>query len=267
MLMDEARTWFVGDLGDPWALAIADGLPGVVHKVDAPGDLPESWPDFGASDTQVLQRAGLSRGDAARLRRLREGPGGPGKVVLVIGPLGRYHQWDPWAPLVDACLFEATAAATIARHLAAGPPPRPAGPRPAVAVVGRDFELARTLAESCARGGFEAAIVRDGKALPAGGVVVAVVPTLEPDWPAALAAMARGRRVVALLGFADRPTVARAVECGALACLDLTCDPDDLAFVLDRIAPRVEPAHALPPGPMAARHAPRGAVAVADGRA
>ncbi|HWE37144.1 MAG TPA: hypothetical protein VG406_11310 [Isosphaeraceae bacterium] len=267
--MDEAgvRTWFVGDLGDPWVGAIAAGLPGAVETIDAPGDLPESWPDLGGGGTLVLHRAGLSRGDAARLRRLREGPGGPERVVLVIGPQGRYHQWDAWETLVDASLFEATAAATIARYLAAEPPMRPTGPRPAVAVVGGERELARTLAESCARGGFEATVDRDGRALPAGGIVVAVVPTLEPDWPEVLAAWARGRRVVALLGFADRPTVARAFASGALACLDLPCDPDDLAFVLDRLAPRVEPAHALPPGPKAARFGPRGAVAGANGRA
>lgn len=267
--MDEAgsRTWFVGDLGDPWVAAIAGSLPGKVETIDAPGDLPGSWPAFGAGETLVLHRAALSRGDAARLRRLREGTAGPGRVVLVVGPHARYYQWDAWAPLVDAYLFEATAAATIARHVTAETPQRPAGPRPAVAVVGGDWELARALADSCARGGFEAVVHRDGRALPVGVVVIAVVPTLEPNWPEGLAALARGRRLVALVGFADRPTVTRALAAGASACLDLPCDPDDLAFVLDRLPLRAEPAHALPPGPKSGRLNPSGAVAATGGRA
>ena len=59
--------------------------------------------------------------------------------------------------------------------------------------------------------------------------------------------------MVALLGFADRATVGQARAHGASACLELPFDLADLVFVLDRLAaPRIEPAHEVPPPPAAA---------------
>lgn len=80
--------------------------------------------------------------------------------------------------------------------------------------------------------------------------VVWDVPVLDPDWSTRLAMAAQRRGVIAMLGLADRETVATARAAGAIACLDLPCDPDDLIFVLDRLTtsrrstpPRRDPSH------------------------
>ena len=66
------------------------------------------------------------------------------------------------------------------------------------------------------------------------------VPVLEPDWPELLRRQSSLGPVIALLGFADRATVARAKAAGAAACLDLPFDLDDLLHVVRRVSAAVE---------------------------
>jgi len=244
-------TWFAGDLDDPWVAGIADALPRATRRLDCGGDLPEDWPEGPSPATLVLHRANLTRTDAERLRALRERGPRPPRVVLCAGPLARYHQWERWGPLVEAVLPESTASETVARHVAAAAGQRRcAGPRPRMAVVGGDFELRRTLAEICAGAGYPSQFARSWDDAPAGLLTLAAVPVLEDGWDHDLARAARSRPVVALLGFADRQSVALARRRGAVACLDLPCDLADLVFVLDRLAAgRAEPPHAVPPSP------------------
>jgi hypothetical protein len=253
--------WFVGDLADPWVAAIAAALPVGTLRIPCGGDLPEAWPAGGLPGTVVLHRPLLSPLDAERLRRLRAlGEPAP-RVVLCVGPHARYHQFERWSALVDVVLPEATARETVGRHV--GPPARASGPRPAVAVVSGHFEQRRTLADACRAAGYRAEPARDWSGAAPAAPAVWDVPVLDDDWPSLLEAQAASRIVVALLGFADRQTVGLARARGAAACLDLPCDAADLAFVLDRLAPRpgvirtVEPAHALPPAPAAWRRRPR----------
>lgn len=246
---------FVGDLGDPWVLGIAESLPAGGTRVDAPGDLPDDLAPRGG--VLVLHRAVLTRGDAGRLARLRAA--GPARVVLCHGPQARYDDLNRWAELVDAAVPEATARDTLARHLrpAAGlrAPGGPAGPRPEVAVVGANAALRRALAEAAEAAGYAvSASVRDWADAPPTGPAVWDVPLLEPGWAEALGRRSQAGPVVALLGFADRLLVAEARARGAWACLELPVDLPDLAAALDRLPPaRVERAHRVPPPPAASR--------------
>ena len=86
------------------------------------------------------------------------------------------------------------------------------------------------------------------------------VPVLE-EWEERLERHAReAGPIVALIGFADRSTVAVAKANGAFACLELPLNLDDLIDVIERFAqcgnrePRPAPAraeapHTLPPRP------------------
>jgi hypothetical protein len=128
------------------------------------------------------------------------------------------------------------------------------------------------MAEACGSAGYRACLPGDrepvaagnpGAASPATERVLTVwdAPLLEPDWSDQLERLVRSSGpVIALLGFADRETVTLAKARGALACLELPCNIDDLLDVIDRtarsLAPerwpvplRAEQAHRLPPTP------------------
>ncbi|MBX6316688.1 MAG: hypothetical protein IRY99_27805, partial [Isosphaeraceae bacterium] len=224
---------FAGDLDDPWVAAIAASLPRDALRLPCAGDLPEQLPpEAGAVRTIVLHRAHLTNGDAGRLRRWLSHRDDPPRVVLCVGPHTRYQAIEQWSALVDVILPEATASETVARHLA----DFEAEPRlsaASVAVISDHYELCLVLAESCRAAGYRVEPARDWSEVGPAGLAVWDVPVLEADWPATLERAARSRRVVALLGFADRATVAEARARGAAACLNLPCDPADLAFVLD----------------------------------
>jgi hypothetical protein len=249
--------WFVGDLDDPWVVAIAEALPRA-HRLHRPGDLPETWPVEGRMPSAVIvHRAILTPTDAHRIVRLRAGWERPPRIVLCVGPHARYLEVERWSRLVDVVIPEATAPETVARHaFESGRVSRSTGPRPRVAIVSTNHELRTTLADACRSGGFSAEAAVDWEDIPHGVALAWDVPVLEPDWPSRLAGRARRSPVVALLGFADRATVASAREHGASACLDLPCDLEDLLGVLDRLtSARLHPGHEVPSPPMGLRSA------------
>ncbi len=254
MKQTDRPVWFVGDPDDPWVAEIAGATPGVVGRVAAAGDWLAALPEDPRSPaTLVLHRAILTPDDLARLARLRAEREPAPRVVLCIGPHARHADLERCAALADAVVPEATARDTIARHVAGGEPPRTPGPRPRVAVVSAHFELRQALADACEAVGYPVATAAGWSDAPPSGPAAWDVPVLEPDWPRALARRSRTGPVVALLGFADRATVAEARAHGASACLESPCDLADLAFVLDRLVPsRVDPAHDVPPGPRCA---------------
>lgn len=264
-------TWFVGDLDDPWVASIADALPAGTHRVGCLGDLADSFAVRGDDSSPlvlVVHRASLTRQDAERLARLRASGSAPERVVLCFGPHVRHVDLERWAELVDVAVPEATARDTIARH-AAPPSPAPArrtaaGTGPRVAVVSANAALRHTLAEACEAAGYFPSAAREWSEAPPIGPAVWDVPLLEPDWPQAMARRTRVGPLIALLGFPDRAVVTEARARGASSCLELPFDLVDLANALDRLPfPRNEPAHDVPPPPVARRRAGR-ARAVAD---
>jgi CheY-like chemotaxis protein len=250
-------TWFAGDLDDPWVVAIVEALPRETLRLHCPLDLPEAWPiDRPTPSSLVLHRATLSPIDAQRLARLKARADRTPRIVLCVGPQARYVDVERWSRLVEVVIPEATARETVARHaLAIERKPRPSGgPRPKVAVVSQNYELRATLAEAARSGGFAVEASSETVDAPPGLATAWDVPVLEPDWPTRLAVLARSSPVVALLGFADRSTVALARQRGASACLDLPCDVADLLSAFDRLATlRQDQAHEVPPQPLGKR--------------
>ncbi|RUL88059.1 ANTAR domain-containing protein [Tautonia sociabilis] len=230
---DRSDVQFSGDLSDPWVRALRSAMPPGTVDLDG-SELPEGWEASDPPRVLVLHRATLGALEADRLREARQGGQGP-RVVLVVGRHARYHQVMGWSGLVDAVLPEATARETIARHLGLVGDRAPGGGGRRIAVASGQLDLALMLEDVLAGAGYRPTRRAEG---PSGGDepwVVWDVPVLEPDWSDRLAAAAQGRGVVALLGLADRDRVSTARRSGALACLDLPVDPDDLVFVLDRL--------------------------------
>jgi len=104
------------------------------------------------------------------------------------------------------------------------------------------------LADACEAAGYPSFNVPGDLSASTTDWVVWDVPVLEPYWPGLLVEAAQEHRVIALLGFADRESVAIAKRNGALACLDLPCEPIDLIAVLDRLTstPRPSPGQSSP---------------------
>jgi hypothetical protein len=259
MAATDPTVLFVGDLDDPWVLGIAEALPDDAARLSCPGDLPDVWPIAAATArTLVLHRGFLTEADAERIERLTAPPGPSPRVVLCVGPHARYRDQQRWVPLVEAILPEATAAETVSRHLADRAGRRtPAGAiRPCVTVVSGNHGLREVMVEACWDAGYPAEPARDWDEAPTSGLAVWDVPILEDGWNEELERRARSHAVLALLGFADRALVGWARAAGAAACLDVPCDPADLAFVLDRLAADVpasrrviDVGHEVPPPP------------------
>lgn len=242
-MSDVARPegWFVGDLDDPWVASIAGCLPGSFAQYALVGDLPESAPwERGPGSVLVLHRPTLSQRDHERLKSYRA-TNRFARVILCVGPHARHAQVQQWSEVVDVVLAEATASETIARYIEAGSARQgfreaPRVPPQPVVIVGTDRELSRWLEDVCTRFGFRPIPRRSWAEAPEGPIALWHAPVLEPRWTDQLAEAAGQRRVVALIGLADRELVRLARSSGAAACLDLPCDPEDLAFVLGRLA-------------------------------
>jgi hypothetical protein len=289
--MDRAgrSVWFLGDLDDPWVGSILGSISNrvAVHAVNCAGDVPERPFDaLRPPEVVVLHRSRLSQADVARLGRWRAEARSNAlpRIILCFSPYVRYEELEQCSRLVDRAIGEATAAEILHHYLAsliqrrAVVPCKAAPDRAHVSVVSSDHELQSVLTEACAAAGFQVSARRDPgpqqdwpEAEGVGPVLtVWDVPVLEPDWPDLLDRQSRLGPVVALLGFADRATVAQARAAGSSACLDLPVDPDDLVHVLDRLslsvrptrprapAARVEAAHLLPPPPARGQPRPRG---------
>jgi hypothetical protein len=284
--MDESQgaIWFFGDLSDPWVVSIADTLPvsqGVV-RMDCPGELARRPFEAGRPPRLiVVHRQRLTAGDADRLKewRIQAGAENSLALVLCVGPYVRYEELERYSGLADLVLSEATACDVLPRHAGrlldgrqSRPPRAGAGGSIRLLVATASGELGRTVAEACAAAGYRVEQADDhvvGALLrarigndpaPAGETVLTVwdVPVLE-DWTERLERHTRhAGPVIALMGFPDRTTVALAKSMGAVTCLELPLNLDDLIDAIDRFArtmakepqaatSRVEPPHILPP--------------------
>jgi hypothetical protein len=297
MDLPEGTIWFVGDLSDPWVVSIAEACSrssGLI-QLHCVGDLPDRPFDAARPPRLVvLHRQRLTSADAQRLSAYRDraAPGAAPAIVLCVGPYVRYEELERWSGLADLVLSEATAADILPWHVARlvegreGRTTRAAAARFRIEVAGGNHDLCQALVEACASAGYRALQVDDldmpGGAGPHASPRAATepvltiwdVPVLEPDWTDRLERRSRSSGpVIALCGFADRTTVARAKSRGAIACLELPYNIDDLLDVIDRAAgslpierwpvpARVELPHRLPPRPRRRRD-PRETPAVA----
>jgi hypothetical protein len=280
----EAALWFMGDLSDPWVVSIAEVLArcsGIV-QVHCPGDLPDRPFDPDRSPRLVvIHRHRFTAVDAQRLREYRVCPvtvDAPA-VLLCVSPFVRYEELERWSTLADLVIADATAADVLPRHVARLVEKRVRGSTPAdaagfrIEVASSNHDLSQALVEACGASGYRAIQVADlaiaKTAAPPKSPSTAAertltiwdVPLLEPDWSQRLERRSRTNGpVIALFGFADRETVTLARACGAIACLELPYNVDDLIDVIDRAAKnvnaerwpipvRAEQPHRLPPPP------------------
>src|SRR5579871_3064191 len=117
----ERPSWFVGDLGDPWVVAIADRLPAAFERRHAPDELPEPWiVEDPPPGLVVIHRPILTGLDVQRIGRLRARGETSVRTILCVGPHARHDDLVRSARLFDAVVPEATAAETIRRHVEPG---------------------------------------------------------------------------------------------------------------------------------------------------
>lgn len=286
---------FVGDLGDPWVMEILGSISDLseVHAVMCVGDVPDRLfePDQ-PPRLLIVHRTRLSQADAARIEQWRSVPrvNALPRVILCFSPYVRYAELERCSRGVDLAISEATAVETLSRHVSRllerrDEPPRaaPAADCLPVQVISSNHELRAVLSEICLAEGFKVSSGREftaqwqGRAAGADRAANQMltlwdIPVLEPDWPRLLEERTKLGPVVALLGFADRATVGQARASGAAGCLDLPLDVNDLVHVIERVnrklrsdsstkfEGRIEPAHAVPPGPVS--RAKRGRAAI-----
>jgi hypothetical protein len=263
----QRNVWFLGDLDDPWVGSILKSISSqvAVHAVMCAGDVPERpYDPLQPPEVVVLHRSRLSQADVVALARWNpeDRSNTLPKIILCFSPYVRYEELEQCGPFVERAVGEATAAEVLSHHLASlvqhgEPTPRiPASDRAPVRVLSSDHGLRSVVTEACISAGFRVIAQRDP--CPRGdspdGLVdrpvltVYDVPVLEPAWPELLYRQCRLGPVVALLGFADRVTVAQAKAAGSSACLDLPQDLDDLIHVLDRLSLSIRPGQPNAPG-------------------
>lgn len=284
MAIARATVGFIGDLDDPWVGAIADAIPAHlrVERSNCTGDVPDE--PFGLQPIPaliVLHRHRLTAQDRAQIKRWKEQgeSGTKPTVVLCVSPYVRYEDIERALGLIDHVIPEGTAADTLPGRIARftdGPPPRDgrrSGVTFAIEVSGKNEDLCRTVVEVCLRAGYRAAAIDDllagelakarHPASPAAERTLTIweVPVLEPGWSEVLERRtAATGPLIALMGFADRALVSQAKAKGAVACLDLPFEIEDLLDCVERAAelrapehwplpPRAEPPHQLPPRP------------------
>jgi hypothetical protein len=273
---------FLGDLDDPWIAGIVASLSAgrQVHRVRCAGTLPD-WPfESPHPRAVIIHRHKLGAADAERLEKWRGRGVEPAcDLILCVSPYVRYEELERRSGVVDLVISEAVAADVLPGRLArrldgqGRRRPSPGSPAFRIEVAGGDGELSRALVDACARAGFAARVIDEqeigGKlhpqprerGVPTSERVLTIweIPVLEEGWPQRLEWRAhRYGPVIAVGGFVDRAVVARARGAGAVACLELPYDVDDLVDAVDRIVsltspdswpipPRVEAHHVLPP--------------------
>ena len=287
--------WFLGDMDDLWVVSIltAMGDSPNVRAIPCRGELPEHlFEPTRPPQVIVLHRSRLTAADPLTLERWRPNPrvNPLPHLILCFSPYVRYAELERCSRGVDLAISEATAAETLSRHVSRLLERRDAPPRAApaadclpVQVISSNHELRAVLSEICLAEGFKVSTGREFTAQWQGRAAVADraanpmltlwdIPVLEPDWPRLLEERTKLGPVVALLGFADRATVGQARASGAAGCLDLPLDVNDLVHVIERVnrklrsgsstkfEGRIEPAHAVPPGPVS--RAKRGRAAI-----
>ena len=280
----EGVLWFVADLSDPWVVSIAEVLARCtsIVQVHCPGEVPDCPYDLARPPRLVIvHRQRLTAADALRLKAYRDPklPAAAPVIILCVSPYVRYDELERWSGLANHVIFEATAGDVLPRHIARVVDGRegriaridPTGFR--IEVAGSNRYLCEGLVEACVTAGYRAVAVDDlDEAARVGAPPAAPspaeraltiwdVPVLEPDWAERLERRTRlTGPVIALCGFADRDVVVTAKARGAVACLELPYDVDDLIDVVDRVGRlipadkwpkhvRVELPHRLPPHP------------------
>jgi hypothetical protein len=284
MDLTEGAILFLGDLNDPWGVAMADVLPAPasVHRVDCSGDLPDLPFDSRRPPRLiVVHRHYWNAGDVKKIKSWRDSRASLSAPALILcfSPYFRYEELERVSGLFDLIIPEATATDVLPGRVArlidgkASPGSRAKGTSFRIEMACGTDDLVEVLVQRCSDAGYRVEKVDDSgigedsrlRVSPVSTtervLTIWEVPVLEQGWPERLdrRVLATGP-VIGLMGFADRATVTLAKANGARACLELPCESDDLLDVIDRVTrsfplekwplpPRAEPPHVLPPRP------------------
>jgi hypothetical protein len=282
MESNEGAIRFLGDLSDPWVVAMADALPAPasLQRVDCSGDLPDRPFDPARPPRLiVVHRHCWNAGQAKRVKswRVPRASGNTPTLILCFSPYIRYEDLEHLSGLFDQIIPEATAMDVLPCRVArlidgkTLPGSRAGTTSFRIDIASGTDELGDVLVQTCAEAGYRVENTSDSRigedsphrispvSRTERVLTIWEIPVLEPSWPERLDRRARATGpVIGLMGFAERSTVTLARASGACACLELPCDRDDLLDVIGRVTraispakwplpPRAEPPHALPP--------------------
>lgn len=253
-----------GDTSDPLVNELADlieasGIPSeTLHWCEnrsIPAELSESG-SLCKCNSILIHRRGIGPTQMADLATFRTSfnelalhrP----NVELILGDLARYAEVQVLEQVVDRITPEA-----VAIDLLPGRLMRLRGGRPefsqnqknaTVGVISTNKDLASVMVDLVESFGLQA-ISADGWSDPrlhSGSLMIWDVPLLSDRWTNQLQSQARRRPVLALMAMAQRHTTARARAAGAVACLDLPFETEDLRDLLVRHVPAPEFTHRPP---------------------
>ena len=166
------------------------------------------------------------------------------RLELVVGDLVRYAEVQILEQVVDRITPEAVMADVLPGRLArlAGRVLKPLAEQriAQVGVISTNQDLAAILADLVAWSGLTPVLAKgwSDRGLSSNSLVIWDIPVLSGRWPAELQAQSRRRRVLALLAMGHRDSIAQARAAGAVACLDLPFETEDLADLLMQHVPQ-----------------------------
>lgn len=239
---------FAGDRSDP----IVANLLGAIDP-QTTSTVVVDWPEgdrapedllshLGSSDTLrlvVVHRRSLSVAELSVLGQIRKAIDActaKPRFELIAGDLVRYADLQIASPLVDRIVTEAVSAEVYgAKEHRVAPDVTSGAP---VGILTTNRPLGETLREACDAFGFRPEILSgwSDPAVPREALLIWDVPLLSDRWEVRLRDQSRLRPILTLLGLADRTIVERARSAGAVACLDLPFEYEDLRNSLARHA-------------------------------
>jgi hypothetical protein len=202
------------------------------------GDSLESLTGRARGGWLIIHRRNVGPAEVGVVRRLRHEiekmKAGRPRLEVILGDLPRYSDVQELASLTDRITPESVAIdvfpARINRlrgKLFGGSRSKPL---PAVGLLAQNRPMAEMLADCLSMVSLETVLANGwtDPALPSGSLMLWDVPTLNPRWDSELKAQSRRRPIISLLAMANREMTARARAAGAVACLDLPFEINDL---------------------------------------
>jgi hypothetical protein len=241
---------FAGDFEDPLVSAMLGALqadPDTVWVVDWPEGttLPEMIAHHIAMNGElvsvVIHRRSLGPSELAALgfiRRTIENSLRKPSIELIAGNLVRYSDLQATTSLVDRIVSEGVATEVIVRKTSMAEPAGDFGFP--VGILTSNVALREMLEDVLLAFGYCPAVLNgcSDPILPHGSLLIWDVPVLSDRWEVRLRDQSRMRPILTLLGLADRGLIERARSAGAISCLELPFQIEDLRNVLERHATR-----------------------------
>lgn len=167
-------------------------------------------------------------------------------LELILGDLVRYAEVQTLSALADRITPESVATDLLPGRLArsSGTPVKATDKQrfSKVGILSSNLAISEMLAEWVQWCGYSPLIANgwSDRLLQPNSLIIWDVPILSDRWLSQLRIQARRRPVLTLLAMSNRDTTEQAKQAGAVACLDLPFDADDLADLLSLHVPEME---------------------------